>query len=118
MSEFTRIQQENSQLTREMQNLRSQVASLRTNGFGKEEELLLQMRSRLTELQSRHSVIDQDTDRLVKKSQRNSLSSKNHVQIVVEHPEVQKYRMELTSLISENRSLVTQVKRMETTLVL
>lgn len=100
-------------LAQQIQTLRAQVSGLRTNGFGKEEELILQMRSRITELQSRHSVIEQDTERLVKKSQRSSMTSRSQVQVLVEHPDVQKFRMELTSLIAENRTLVSQVKRME-----
>lgn len=82
------------------------------DGCGKEEQEILNMRSRLTELRSRHSVIDQDTDRLVKKSQRSSASSMTQVKFVVEHPDVAKYRVELTNLIGENRQLVQQVRRM------
>lgn len=111
-NEQFRMQQENTRLASELQSLRSSLAGFKMNGCSKEEAEVLQMRSRITELQSRHSVIEQDTDRLVKKSLRSSMTSVTHVEVLVEHPDVQKYRVELTGLIGENRRLVEQVKRM------
>lgn len=82
---------------------------MNNQGYSKVEEEILQMKSRLSELKSRHSVIDQDSERLMRKSQV-AFTTKTQIQVTVEHPEVEKYRRELMSLINENRVLVGQVK--------
>lgn len=98
----------------EIHSLRSQVSGFSTQGFGRAEEEILQMKSRISELESRHSVVDIDRERLIKKSQTVSTGGRTQVQVMVEHPEVEVHRRELLNLIAENRRLVDQIKRFGT----
>lgn len=96
----------------EVSSMRTQVVGFSTSGFGRVEEEFLQLKSRISELESRHSVVDQDRDRLFKKSQvSTSITNRTHVQIMVEDPQVEILRRELKALISENRGLVDTIRR-------
>ena len=67
------------------------------------------MKSRISELESRHDIIDKDTQRLMRKSQ--STQQRISVAAVVEDPQVEVLRRELRELINENRRLVDTVRR-------
>lgn len=67
------------------------------------------MKSRISELESRHDIIDKDTQRLLRKSQ--STQQRISVAAVVEDPQVEVLRRELRELINENRRLVDTVRR-------
>jgi hypothetical protein len=110
-TEYQRIQAENARLTSEVAALRSQAMSFSAIGFGvgRTEEEFLALKSRISELESRHSCIDQDTVRLQRKSQ-SSLTTITHTTCNVEDPQVELLRRELKALITENRTLVEQVK--------
>lgn len=92
--------------------MRSQVSTQSASGFGRVEEEFLNLKSRISELENRLSVVDQDRDRLFKKSQ--TFSSKSTVTIITEDPQVEGLRRELRQLISENRTLVTQIRSFRT----
>jgi len=109
-AEFQRIQSENSRLVSDVSVLRGQVGGISAGGFGRVEEEYLQLKSRISELESRHSVVDQDRDRLFKKSQTTSLTQRALVQVTVEDPQVEVLRRELKTLILENRQLVSQIR--------
>lgn len=108
-AELQRIQTENARLMSEVSALRTQSMSLSFCGYGKVEEECLQLKSRITELESRHSCIDQDTERLFKKSQIAPTITQLHVQC--EDPQLDMLRRELKGLISENCALVQQVRK-------
>lgn len=96
----------------EVHSFRSQISGYGSKGFGRAEEEVLQLKSRISELESRHSVVDQDRDRLFKKSQTTvSTGGRTQVQVIVEHPDVEHHRRELMGLIAENRRLVETIKR-------
>lgn len=78
-------------------------------GFGRVEEEYLNLKSRISELESRHDIIDKDTQRLLRKSQ--STQQRISVAAVVEDPQVEVLRRELRELINENRRLVDTVRR-------
>lgn len=67
------------------------------------------MKSRISELESRHDIVDKDTQRLLRKSQ--STQQRISVSAVVEDPQVEVLRRELKELIAENRRLVDTVRR-------
>ena len=107
-SEYQRIQAENASLMSELSALRSQSMTLSFCGYGKAEEECLQLKTRITELESRHSCVEQDTERLFKKSQ--ASISITRMQVQVEDPQVEILRRELKGLISENCALVQEVR--------
>lgn len=111
--EMQRLANENSRLAQEAANMRTQAYSQQSgmasgNGMGRMEEEYLNIRSRISELESRHSIVDQDTARLSMKSK--SFNSKVCVAVVVEDPQVELLRRELKGLIAQNRSLVESLK--------
>ena len=73
------------------------------------EEEFISLKSRISELESRHSIIEQDRTRLFHKSQ--SFSATTCVNVVVEDPQVEMLRRELKGLICENKTLVEGVRR-------
>lgn len=79
-------------------------------GFGRVEEEYLALKSRVSELESRHSVIDQDRSRLYAKSQTHTTHSRTSVNVLVEDPQVEVLRRELQALVAENRGLVHSIR--------
>lgn len=108
-TEYQRIQTENARLMSELTSLRTQSASLSYCGFGRVEEEYLQLKSRLTELESRTSCVQQDCFRLNQKA--SSCHPITRVSVQVEDPQLEMLRRELKGLISENCALVQEVKR-------
>jgi hypothetical protein len=84
-----------------------------TGGFGRVEEEYLNLRSRISELESRQTIIDKDRERLFTRSQ--SFSAKTSVVVTVEDPQVEVLRRELKQLIVENRTLVETIRRFRVT---
>lgn len=89
--------------------LRSQITNVGVSGFGRVEEEFLNLKSRISELESRHSVVDQDRDRLFRKSQ--TMVKHTNITVVVEDPQVELLRRELKALIMENRGMVETIRR-------
>lgn len=100
---------ENARLAQEVALLRTQVTNVGVTGFGRVEEEYLNLKSRISELESRHSVVDQDRDRLFRKSQTHIKHA--NVTVVVEDPQVEVLRRELKALIMENRGMVESIRR-------
>lgn len=90
-----------------------QAQSVTGVGFGRVEEEYLNLKSRISELESRHNIVDQDTQRLMRKTHSSS-SQRVSVAQVQEDPQVEVLRRELKDLIAENRRLVDQIRRFRT----
>jgi hypothetical protein len=107
-AETQRLQSETSRWSQEIISFRTQASQITSVGFGRLEEEYLNLKSRISELESRHNVIDQDTQRLLRKSQ--TTQQRVSVAAVVEDPQVEVLRRELKELINENRRLVGTIK--------
>lgn len=89
--------------------LRAQYGGVSLNGFGRAEEEFLSMKSRVTELEARINLVEQDRERLYRKSM--SIGSVSTAVITVEDPQVEVLRRELKALLMENRTLVESIRR-------
>lgn len=87
--------------------------SLGSSGYGRVEEEWLNLRSRVSELESRHNIMDQDQQRLSMKARTHSATTT--VTVVTEDPQVEVLRRELKQLLNENRSLVQTIRSFRTT---
>ncbi len=109
-SEMSELHAQNAALREELRGAEVTVRSTGTNEFNTLMRQLADLRAQRSEIQSRITLLEKDSQRLYEQSQ--SKAATQHLSFTTISPEVWELRRRLESLLAQNRQLVSQARMM------